>query len=70
MSNPNDPALVHIYNQLVNRRLKQIRTEMNRVKAADYTPRERQDRLRQLELARDFTMRSIIDTFKQYGLEP
>lgn len=70
MSNPNDPALVHIYNQLVNRQLKQIRTETKRVKAADYTPRERQDRLRQLELARDFTMRSIIDTFKQYGLEP
>jgi hypothetical protein len=69
-SNPNDPALVYIYNKLKNQQLKVIREEMNKVKAADLTAKERQERLKKLEFARDMTMRSIIDTFKQYGLEP
>jgi hypothetical protein len=69
-SNPNDPALVYIYNKLKNQQLKAIREEMNKVKAADLTAKERQERLKELERLRDMTMRSIIDTFKQYGLEP
>jgi hypothetical protein len=69
-SNPNDPALVYIYNKLKNQQLKAIREEMNKVKAADLTVKERQERLKELERLRDMTMRSIIDTFKQYGLEP
>jgi hypothetical protein len=43
---------------------------MNKVKAADLTAKERQERLKELERLRDMAMRSIIDTFKQYGLEP
>jgi uncharacterized protein involved in exopolysaccharide biosynthesis len=69
-SNPNDPALVYIYNKLKNQQLKAIREEMNKVKASDLTAKERQERLRELERLRDMTMRSIIDTFNQYGLEP
>jgi hypothetical protein len=69
-SNPNDPALVYIYNKLKNQQLKAIREEMNKVKASDLTAKERQERLRDLERLRDMTMRSIIDTFNQYGLEP
>lgn len=76
-SNPNDPALVYIYNKLKNQQLKRVREEMNKVKAAPIgateeikTIKERQERLRDLERIRDMTMRSIIDTFQQYGLEP
>lgn len=69
-SNPNDPALVYIYNKLKNQQLKRVREEMNKVKASDLSPKERQERLRDLERIRDMTMRSIIDTFEQYGLEP
>ena len=69
-SNPNDPALVYIYNKLKNQQLKKIREEMNKVKASDLPPKERQVRLKELERLRDMTMRGIIDTFKQYGLEP
>ncbi len=76
-SNPNDPALVYIYNKLKNQQLKRVREEMNKVKAADIGPdkeiksvKDRQERLRDLERIRDMTMRSIIDTFEQYGLEP
>jgi hypothetical protein len=56
--------------ELLQRYLESNREEMNKVKAADLTVKERQERLKELERLRDMTMRSIIDTFKQYGLEP
>ena len=61
---------MYIYNKLKNQQLKRVREEMNKVKASDLSPKERQERLRDLERIRDMTMRSIIDTFEQYGLEP
>lgn len=69
-SHPNDPAIVAVYNKVTNSVLRDIRKEMNRIRAGDYTPIQRKALLDEQVRRRDFIMRRTIDRMKDFGMEP
>lgn len=69
-SYPNDPAIVAVYNKVANSLLRDVRQEMNRVRAGNDTPLVRKAKLDDLARRRDFIMRRTIERMKDFGMEP
>jgi len=69
--NPNDEAIVYIYNKQINGTLRQLRAARNALQSdTRYTPKEKKPYLDELNLQQNYLKRGMIETFKQYGVNP
>jgi hypothetical protein len=69
--NPNDPMIVDIYNKEINREIKQVRQDRNSVMVdPNLTRQQRNEILDQIDLYQNMLKRGLIETFRQYNVEP
>lgn len=69
--NPNDRAIVYIYNKQINNRLRDLRSFRNAVQSnQNYTPKQKKEVIDQIDLEQNFIKRGMIETFRQYGVNP
>jgi len=68
---PNDKALVYIYNKQKNNRLRDLQEIRNAVQSnKNYTPKQKKDIIDQINLEQNYIKRGLIETFRQYGVNP
>ncbi len=69
--NPNDKAIIYIYNKQINNRLRDLRSFRNAVQSnTEYTPKQKRDIIDQIDLEQNYIKRGMIETFRQYGVNP
>jgi len=68
---PNDRAIVYIYNKQINSRLRDLRSFRNAVQSnKNYSPKQKKDIIDQIDLEQNYIKRGMIETFRQYGVNP
>jgi hypothetical protein len=69
--NPNDRAIVYIYNKQINNRLRDLRSFRNAVQSnKNYTPKQKKEMIDQIDLEQNYIKRGMIEMFRQYGVNP
>jgi len=69
--NPNDKAIVYIYNKQINNRIRDLRSIRNAVQSnKNYTPKQKKEIIDQIDLEQNYIKRGMIETFRQYGVNP
>jgi hypothetical protein len=69
--NPNDRAIVYIYNKQINNRIRDLRSIRNAVQSnKNYTPKQKKEIIDQIDLEQNYIKRGMIETFRQYGVNP
>jgi len=69
--NPNDPAIVYIYNKQINSNIRDIRATRNSVQSnPNYTIRQKKEYIDQLDIEQNYIKRGLIDVFAQYNVKP
>ena len=69
--NPFNRMLVDMYNEQVNRSLRDLRTEANEIRGSDlYNPGAKKDLLKINILMQNIEKRNMIEQFKAYGVKP
>jgi hypothetical protein len=69
--NPNDRAIVYIYNKQINNRIRDLRSFRNAVQSnKNYTPKQKKEVIDQIDLEQNYIKRGMIETFRQYGVTP
>ena len=61
---PEAPALIQLYNRSVNGNIKQFRHLISQVEAAEMTPKDKHEILKDLRAGRDMSMRGFLDAYK------
>jgi transposase len=68
---PNDKAIIYIYNKQKNNRLRNLQEIRNAVDSnKNYTPKQKKEIIDQIDLERNYIKRGLIETFRQYGVNP
>lgn len=69
-ANPMDEYVVEAYNNSVNGKLKDLRTESNKYRRMqELSPKDKAEILKALTLEQNIIKRNLIDTFKAYGVD-
>lgn len=69
--NPNDKAIIYIYNKQKNNRLRNLQEIRNAVDSnKNYTPKQKKEIIDQIDLERNYIKRGLIEMFRQYGVNP
>ena len=69
--NPNDPAIVYIYNKQINSNIRDIRATRNSVQSnPNYTIGQKKEYIDQLDIEQNYIKRGLIDVFAQYNVKP
>ena len=68
-ANPDAEAIVDMYRSQINGPLKDVQQQINEISSSpDYTSAEKREAIKELKKERDWIMRGITDTLKDYGL--
>lgn len=69
--NPNDKAIIYIYNKQINNRIRDLRSIRNAVQSnKNYTPKQKKEIIDQIDLEQNYIKRGMIEMFRQYGVNP